>query len=76
MIELKSKPLKIRYSKSGMKYKDKFYASEHVQTTIPVEVRRLWGITAENIEDKRIVFIILGDGRVEVQCILAETTNG
>ncbi len=71
MLKLETKALKIRYSKAGMKAKrtGKFYESEHVQITLPIELRKLWGITAENADNKRIVFVIKGDETVGVKCV-------
>lgn len=68
-IKYRTAPLSVRYAVSGSKYKDKKYSSTQWQITLAEEVRQVFGITPENADTTRIVFVIHGDGIVTVECL-------
>ena len=59
----------VRFAHAKSRYKGREYGSRQWQITLAEEVRKVFGITEENADTVRIVYVIRGDGTVALECL-------
>ena len=68
-FEFRTNPLTVRFAHAKSRYKGREYESRQWQITLAEEVRKVFGITEENADTVRIVYVIRGDGTVALECL-------
>ena len=68
-FEFRTNPLTVRFSRNKTTYKSRESFSTLWQITLAEEVRKVFGITEENADTVRIVYVIRGDGTVALECL-------